>query len=828
MTYTYSDEVLADSPYLYWKFDETSGTTANDSSGNSRNGTYVNGVVLNQTSVVPNEGKSVDLDGTNDYVEYTLGADITGNFSLEIWFNVDSYSNYPGLFGAWTANSNGNYGTNLQLSDTGTFDINVARNNFNFWELNAGGFGSISTGTRYHVVLVVDDTNNVVKLFINGSQVGTNQTITNAVGLGANGKKIRVGSVGAITNGGWNGRVDNFAVYTTALSGTRITAHYEAGFGPKITPTVTNIGLDGIDAAFASTSNATVNCQITNVSIQSHLATVKVDELNTSELTNVSISGQDASVIATTNVTITTDLSNISIEANNPILQIQSGVTILAQDGNININDSSATVVINLIITTGSTNIDIAANEVLPLYTGLVKSKDPVHYFRFTPQEDYSTVIDIGRVPIAGSSWNLDSADWNSGIPGDSESDSVELHGLAGSSSEAILFNTQNIFNTNNLLDLNGTIEFWIKTSSENIAILAMDGNNDSSTGELRTFYLGLHNGYLSFVRFGVPSTIFVTASNSYLADNSWHHIVLTKSYNAQTQTFTNTSYVDNEPTNIVLSLYTFITYNGIFNDRRSIGTYQNDSGVVNAFTYQFNLDELAIYDRAFTSSDVNDHYIAGSGTFGTSIQPVVTNINIAGQDAGKNILVTPTKSNISIKFNGSIINDGDGSTSILVSDSNIKINETNSTISAVSFLTINQQVSNINVNDTITRVRDKSVFFKFISSQDTALSATDAEDLLNLNYGGLLYNQTKKLLFRIGNLNVNPTSFEITITTKESAILPAITLSTDNITFNNSVTINNVLPNNISDIIYVKFDVNYIDTLGPGTFLINVEQVND
>jgi hypothetical protein len=825
-TTSYTDEVLADSPYLYWKLDETSGTTASDSSGNGRNGTYTNSPTLNQTALI-NEGKSVDFDGTNDHVKYTLASNFTGSFTMECWINNDTFSAFPGVFGAWTANSNGNYGTNLQLSNTGSFDINIARSNFNFWETNVGGYGSVSTGTRYHVALVVDDSAHTAKLYIDGAQSGSTITGLGAVGLGGNNKELRVGSLGAI-GGFWNGRIQGFAVYSTALSGTRITAHYDAGKDKEINPVVTNIAVDAKDADFSIISNPTVNADVTDIHLNNTDSTISISDTDTVTVTNINVNGQDATVTAIKNVNITTDTSNINIEAINPILQIQTGVLILAQDGNININDSSATVVINVTITTGSTNIDIAANEVLPLYTGLVKSKDPVHYFRFTPQQDYSTVIDLGRVPIAGSSWNLDSADWNSGIPGDSESDSVELHGLAGSSSEAILFSSQNIFNTNNLLDLNGTIEFWIKTSSENIAILAMDGNNNVNTGELNTFYLGLHNGHLSFVRFGVPSTSYITASNSYLADNSWHHVVLTKSYNAQTQTFTNTSYVDNEPTNIVLSLYTFITYNGLFNDRRSIGTYQNDSGVVNAFTYQFNLDELAIYDRAFTSSDVNDHYVAGSGTFGAIIQPVVTNIDIAAEGAGKDILVSPVKSNISIKFNGSIIGDGDGSTSILVSDSNITINQTSPTITNISSITINQQVSNTNVNDTITRFRNKSVFFKFISSQDTALSAADAEEISDLNYGGLLYNQIKKLLFRIGNLDANPATFEITTTTKESAILPAITLSTDNITFNNSVTINNVAPNSISDIIYVKFDVNYIDTLGPGTFLINVEQVND
>ncbi len=39
----YKDLVLEDAPVGYWRLNETSGTTAVDSSGNNRNGTYVNG-----------------------------------------------------------------------------------------------------------------------------------------------------------------------------------------------------------------------------------------------------------------------------------------------------------------------------------------------------------------------------------------------------------------------------------------------------------------------------------------------------------------------------------------------------------------------------------------------------------------------------------------------------------------------------------------------------------------------------------------------------------------------------------------------------------------
>lgn len=59
---SYDTEVLADTPAGYWKLQDTSGTTAVDSSGNGRNGTY-NGTVsthyaLNQTGIIPSESSS--------------------------------------------------------------------------------------------------------------------------------------------------------------------------------------------------------------------------------------------------------------------------------------------------------------------------------------------------------------------------------------------------------------------------------------------------------------------------------------------------------------------------------------------------------------------------------------------------------------------------------------------------------------------------------------------------------------------------------------------------------------------------------------------------
>jgi hypothetical protein len=62
-----------------------SGTTWNDLSGNSNNGTLINGPTFN-----PNGG--IDFDGTDDYINFGNPTELnfTGNMSHEVWFTRNS------------------------------------------------------------------------------------------------------------------------------------------------------------------------------------------------------------------------------------------------------------------------------------------------------------------------------------------------------------------------------------------------------------------------------------------------------------------------------------------------------------------------------------------------------------------------------------------------------------------------------------------------------------------------------------------------------------------------------------------------------------------
>ena len=82
----------------YLKFDESSGTTAADSSLTNNNGTLVGGPVWNAAGRV---NGALSFDGTNDYVSLA-NQSLAASFTLSAWVHVTSGSSEKTIF--WLAN----------------------------------------------------------------------------------------------------------------------------------------------------------------------------------------------------------------------------------------------------------------------------------------------------------------------------------------------------------------------------------------------------------------------------------------------------------------------------------------------------------------------------------------------------------------------------------------------------------------------------------------------------------------------------------------------------------------------------------------------------
>lgn len=217
---SYADEVAADSPLAYWKLDEPSGTSAADSSGNGRNGTYAGGSYLNEPSLVTGSTSSVAFDGADGRMTLAHASwmDLASAITVECWVN---YHSTPDNLDALISRD--------YTSDQISFLLDIDSGKFRWGHYNMGGGPALSGTTTvaalttYHVVGVKDATH--YRLYVNGVEEAS---VADATAMPVNSGGLALAylpGIGRYTLA----KVDEVAIYGTALSAARIAAHYDAG-----------------------------------------------------------------------------------------------------------------------------------------------------------------------------------------------------------------------------------------------------------------------------------------------------------------------------------------------------------------------------------------------------------------------------------------------------------------------------------------------------------------------------------------------------------------------------------------------------------------------
>ena len=155
-------------PVAHWKFDETSGTTAVDSSGNNNTGTLLNGPVWTTGKI----GGGLSFDGTNDYAsKASFSGDTASGGTVSLWVKLDAYTSGANVVkGLLTAD-----GTRLFLDNNDKWRVLVQDTvPANVVDITINAVPAL--GAWIHLVVTWDTS--VARFYVNGVESGTDSTVT--------------------------------------------------------------------------------------------------------------------------------------------------------------------------------------------------------------------------------------------------------------------------------------------------------------------------------------------------------------------------------------------------------------------------------------------------------------------------------------------------------------------------------------------------------------------------------------------------------------------------------------------------------------------------
>ena len=232
---SYSTAVTDDSPSLYYRLDESSGTTAADSSGNGITGTYASsGITYGVTGAIGG-------DSDTSITTAASGAAVTASDStlpsgssartVELWEKSTTYNTW--LFSYGTLGTDTFFGVYLSAASQLEFTAYSENPTFNTPYSMVDG--------NWHQVAVTY-ASQVVTMFVDGQQIGTASTGALATTLSSAG--FQVGQGGNWSNAPFVGSIDEVSIYSGALTAGRINAHWAAGVQESC-PTTPTTGYGG-------------------------------------------------------------------------------------------------------------------------------------------------------------------------------------------------------------------------------------------------------------------------------------------------------------------------------------------------------------------------------------------------------------------------------------------------------------------------------------------------------------------------------------------------------------------------------------------------------
>ncbi len=274
-------------------FNEGSGTTANDSSGNGNTGTVSNGTWVTSGKY----GGALQFNGSNSLVTVNdaPSLDLTNSMTLEAWVNPSQVgSSWEDAI--YKGGNNDCYFLECYTPSTSNNYPVVAVNVGNY---DYGAYGTSKLPANTWTFLAGTYDGSYLRLYVNGNLVSSTavsgQIMTDPSALGIGGDTV--------SGDYFAGEIDNVRIYNQALSQSAIQSDMNTAVGTATTPTVTS------ETPAANATNVPVATTVTapfNEAVQS--STISVTLKNSSGST---VAGS-VSYNSTTNVTTFTPSSALA------------------------------------------------------------------------------------------------------------------------------------------------------------------------------------------------------------------------------------------------------------------------------------------------------------------------------------------------------------------------------------------------------------------------------------------------------------------------------------------------------------------------------------
>jgi subtilisin len=543
-------QLLADQPAGFWRLGESAGGVAADASGNGLAGTYGSGITLGQPGAVSGDSAAAFAGGTLT-LPTSAALDLRSAFSVEAWVKPSVAGQSGGVLEKTVA---GVVNTQYSLF----LESGLAK----FRLRNAGGAlvtvsgPAPAVGSWTHLVGTFDGS--TLRLYVNGALAAS---APSAAASGGSGVTV-VGRLGSNIYY-FSGTIDEVAVYPTALSASRVRAHY---LGSAALQVVVRPSVVGTISASAAASAAQEDPVAANnaLNLSSTVAAPRADLM-------VSGSASPDPVRVGDTLTYTFGVSNrgpAAASAATLTLALPADVSVLTH------STSQGTC-------SGTSTLSCALGTLEVGAPPQLLSDLPAGYWRLGESAG-ATAADASGNALAGTYEGRVTL----GQPGAIAGDGAAAFGGGGAV----------IVPASNALDLRSafSVEAWVKPSvaGQHGGILEKTVNGAVNT----QYLLFLESGVAKF-RVKTSAGTLVTVSGPAPAVGSWTHLVGTFD-GATLRLFVNGVVVGSAPATAT-SGGSGVTIVG------RLGS--------NMYAFTGTLDEVAVYPNALSAERVRAHHLGGA-----------------------------------------------------------------------------------------------------------------------------------------------------------------------------------------------------------------------